>query len=99
MSQRDRMETTRVAVALVAWEGELASSDGEPSRGVLPNVDNEPDRTRISGSCSCGVHVGELCFEPSVHDTNCAAYRAVILLAIEPRRSHEGRESRRRRRS
>lgn len=93
------METTRVAVALVAWEGELTSSDGEPSRGALLNVHNEPDRTRISGSCSCGVHIGELRFEPSVQDTNCAAYRAVILLAVELRLSHEGREPRRRRRS
>ena len=59
MSCRDRVETTCVAVALVAWEGELASSDGEPSRGVLLNVNNESDRARIAGSCSCGVHVFE----------------------------------------
>ena len=93
------METTRVAVALVAWERKLASSDGEPSRGALLNVDYEPDRTCISGSCSCGVHVGEMRFEPSVQDTNCAAYRAVGLLAVEPRLSHEGRGPRRGRRS
>ena len=80
MSHRDRVETTRVAVALVAWEGELASSDGEPSRGALLNLNNESDRARVAGSCSCGVHVFELCFEPSAHEANCAAQGSVVLV-------------------
>ena len=62
---RDRVETTRVAVALVVWERELASSDAQPSRGLFMYVNNESDRARIAGGCSCGAHVVELCFEPS----------------------------------
>ena len=70
---RDRVETTRVAVSLVAREGELASSDGQPSARVLLNVNKEADRTRIASSCSCGLQVFELRLEPSAQETNRAA--------------------------
>jgi hypothetical protein len=92
------VETTRVAVSLVAREGELASSDGEPSAGVLLNVNNEADGVRIASSCSCGLQVIELRFEPSTQEANRAASGAVI---ARRRRgsSHQRRESRRCRRS
>jgi hypothetical protein len=62
---RDRVETTRVPVALVPGEGEPASADGEPVPRVLLNFDHETDRARIPGSCSCGLEVSELRLEPS----------------------------------
>jgi hypothetical protein len=62
---RDRVETTRVAVALVAWEGKLASSDGEPSAQFWLDVNHESDRARIAGGGSRGLMVFELRFEPS----------------------------------
>ena len=71
---RDRVQTTRVAVALVAGEREFGSSEDEPAAGRLSwGVDSEPGPARIAGSCSCGVHVLELSFEPSAHEANLVA--------------------------
>jgi hypothetical protein len=95
---RDRVETTRVAVALVAREGELASSDGEPSPGVLLNVNDESDRTRITGSRSCGLHVFELRFEPSAEEADRATDGALIVHR-DRASGHQRRVSRLRRRS
>ena len=67
MLGRNRVETTGVTVTLVAGKWESASRDGDPSRGVLLNLDGESDRARIAGSCLCGVHVCELRLEPPVH--------------------------------
>jgi hypothetical protein len=76
MLRRDRLKTTRVAVALVAREGQLASSDGEPSHGVRLDVNDESDRASIAGCCSCGLQVFELGFEPPAQEVDCAAYGA-----------------------
>lgn len=79
ISCRDRVQATRVAVALVTREGESASSDGEPSLCVLLNVDNESHRTRIARSRLCRLRVFELRFEPSAQETHCGASSTVIL--------------------
>jgi hypothetical protein len=76
MLRRDRVETTRVAVALVRREWELTSADGEPSHGVWLDVNDESNRARIAGSCSCGLEIVELRFEPSAQEADCAAYAA-----------------------
>jgi hypothetical protein len=73
---RDRVETTRVAVALVAWEGKAASADGEPSARLCLNLDHESDRARIAGGGFRGLEVFELRFEPSVQEVDDAGYGA-----------------------
>ena len=91
--RRDRAETARVPVALVAREGQLSSSDREPARGSLLNVDDESHRARIAGGGSCGFHVLELRFEPSAQEAHRAAYGAVMLLCHRVT-SHWGRRRR-----
>ena len=77
MLRRDRVEPTRVAVALVAGEREFGPSEDEPALGRLTgDVDSEPGAARIAGSCSCGVQVLEPSFEPSTHEANVVAYAA-----------------------
>jgi hypothetical protein len=61
----DRAETTRVSIALIAWKGQLASSDCEPSGGSVLHIDDESHCARVAGSGFCGFHVLELRFEPS----------------------------------
>ena len=96
---RDRLEPTRVAVALVAGEREFGSSEDEPAlRRLTRDVDSEPGAARIAGSCACGVQVLEPSFEPSAHEANVGAY-ATTCGVTEPVRSHQRRVSRRRRRS
>jgi hypothetical protein len=94
---RDRVKTTRVAVALVAREGKLASSDGEPSPRVLLNVNDESDCACIAGSCPGVLQVFELRFEPPAQEANCAAYGVGIMRHRAP--GHQRLESRRRSRS
>jgi hypothetical protein len=95
---RDRVETTRVAVAVVAGEGESGSSDDKPALGRFSrDVNNEPSSARIAGSCSCCVHVLELSFESSAHKAYLVADAAAC--GVTDARRHQRRESRRRRRS
>jgi len=71
------METTRVAVALVTREGEFASSEGEPSRAVLPKVYTESDGTRVARGRFGSVHAFELCFKAAAHEPIHAVRGAV----------------------
>jgi hypothetical protein len=66
------METARVAVALVRWERELASSDREPLLGVSLDLNYEPNRPRIAGCRSRGLFFPELRFEPPAQEANRA---------------------------
>jgi hypothetical protein len=92
---RDRVETTRVAVALVAWEGKLASAHSEPSARLWLDVNHESDRARIAGSGSRGLAVFELRFEPSAQEIDGAGYGAFSRSRSARCRRFRSRESRR----
>lgn len=70
---RNGMEAARIAVALVPGEGQVTSSDSQPSAGVRLNIHDEPDRARIAGGRSCSLLLVELCFEPSAKEPDPAA--------------------------
>ena len=76
---RRRVETTRVTVALVAWEGESASSDGEPS-AASANVNNESDRARIAAAAlAASTSSNRASNRPHTRRTG-AAYGGVVLV-------------------
>ena len=92
---RDRVKTTCVAVALVAREWKLASAYREPPRAAGLDVDDEPQRARIAGCCSCGLLVYELRFEPSEEELDCGAYGALPRRRSARWRRCRSKESRR----
>ena len=68
---RYRSETARIAVAVVGEERELASAEDYPPGRVLPDIDVESDRARITRSCSGGVGFFELRLEPPAQRVRC----------------------------
>ena len=66
MVSRDRVQPTRIAVALVAGKGKSAPSYREPAQSVLVDVNDESHGPSITSSRSCRVAILELRLEASV---------------------------------
>ncbi|HEU5489174.1 MAG TPA: hypothetical protein VFU84_00145 [Gaiellaceae bacterium] len=65
----DRVDATRIPIAFVVRKRELGSSDHSPPLGGLSrNIDDEPDRARIAGSCSRRLDVLEFGFKPPARE-------------------------------
>ena len=65
MLLRDRVQPTRIAVALVARERQSSPSYGEPAQSVLIDVNDESDGASITSGCSCRIEILELRLEAS----------------------------------
>ena len=80
MPSRDRVQPTRVAVPLVAREGQSAPSHGQPAQSVLVDVDDESDGASVASGCPCCIEIGELRLEASAEQSDgTAGLRAVML--------------------
>jgi hypothetical protein len=72
METRDRVETACIAVTLVGRERELTPRDREPLVGVSFDLDDKPDRPRITRRRSCCFLAPELRLEPPAQKANRA---------------------------
>jgi hypothetical protein len=73
MLSRDRVQPTRISVALVARKGQPAPSHGEPAQSVLVDVNDESHSPSITSGSSCRIDILELHFEASAEQARDAA--------------------------
>ena len=69
----DRVQPTRIAVTLVAGEGQSPPSYCEPPKTLLVDVNDESDGASVTSGCSCRIEILELGFEAPAEQARDAA--------------------------